>query len=272
MLSLLRPQQPTYTCKLLLRQTRNASIMSSLSPNKGSTRNGKRLGRGPGSGKGKTSGRGQKGQKARSSVKPWFEGGQTPIYKLFPKWGFDSNIEQPQYVNLDRLTELIKKGRIDASKPITMKELFRTGQFGTMTNGVKILAGKYPHKFQYKINISATKASEAAIKRIEELGGSFTAQYYTEFGLRVLTRPEAVLRKYGRIPIRADPISRKHIEYYRSEENRGYMVDAPNPPGVKPAFVKRVKQSPLLTKLKELEAKEAAGKEFSAKRGFVESS
>lgn len=246
------------------------SIMSSLSPAPGSTKNKKRVGRGPGSGLGKTSGRGQKGQKARGSVKPWFEGGQTPLYKLFPKFGFNTQIKHPQYINLDRIQALIDQNRLDASKPITMRELYRTGQFGTMKHGVKILAGKYPHTFTAKINISATKASQTAIARIEELGGSFQAQYYSPFGLRVLTRPEATLRKFGRIPIRAKPVERKHIEYYRTPENRGYLVDAPNPPTIKPAYVKKAKQSPLLLKLQELEQRNETGSGAAA--GFKESS
>ncbi|CAN6659150.1 large ribosomal subunit protein uL15m [Trichomonascus vanleenenianus] len=268
--SLIRPSvRPMEAASLIGR--RYASIMGSLSPAEGSTRNGKRLGRGPGSGKGKTSGRGQKGQKARGSVKPWFEGGQTPIYKLFPKWGFDSHVMQPQFVNLDRLQHLIDNGRLDASKPITMRELYKTGQFGTMKHGIKILAGKCPGAFTSKIEVSASKASATAIQRIEQLGGKFTAEYYTPFNLRVLTRPEAALAKFGRIPIRAQPISRKSIEYYRSEEHNGYMVNAPNPPTIKPKYVKKVKQSALMAKLQELEARVAEGETRSATKGFVDS-
>lgn len=240
-----------------LQQVRYASIMGSLAPAPGATKQSKKLGRGPGSGSGKTSGRGQKGQKARNSVRPWFEGGQTPIYKLFPKFGFDSQINHPQYINLDRIQNFIDSGRLDASKPITMRELYRTGAFGTMKYGVKILAGKNPNRdFTAKLNITATKASTDAIKRIEELGGSFESVYYTPFNLRVLSRPEATLRKYGRIPIKAEPVDRKNIEYYRNPENRGYLVNAPNAPTIKPKYVKRVKQSPLLAKLKELESRE----------------
>lgn len=246
-------------------QVRHSSILGSLKPADGSTTQAKRVGRGPGSGKGKTSGRGQKGQKARSSVRPWFEGGQTPIYKLFPKFGFDSQINHPQYINLDRIQQLIDSNRLDASKPITMRELYRTGMFGTMKYGVKILAGKNPNMFTSKIDISATKASKTAIERIEQLGGKFEAIYYTPFNLRVLSRPEAALRKFGRIPIKAEPVDRKSIEYYRDPENRGYLVDAPNAPTVKPKYVKKVKQSPLLAKLKELESRQDAS---GASKGF----
>lgn len=257
-------------CKFLFNNTaRFYSILGELAPNPGSTKQGHRLGRGPGSGRGKTSGRGQKGQKARGSVKPWFEGGQTPIYKLFPKFGFNSQINHPQYINLDKLKWLIDRNRLDPSKPITMRELYRTGQFGTLKHGVKILAGKYPEWFNIPIQISASGASQTAIKRIEEVGGKFTAEYYTPFNLRVLTRPEAALRKYGRIPIRSAPVDRSNIEYYRNAENRGYLESAPNPPTIKPKFVKQIRQSPLLAKLKELE--DANAKEFAAAKGYLES-
>ncbi|MDP7385527.1 MAG: 50S ribosomal protein L15, partial [Nitrospinota bacterium] len=63
--------------------------LENLKPPKGSKRNPRRVGRGPGSGRGKTAGRGHKGQKSRSGsgVRPWFEGGQMPLYRRLPKRG-----------------------------------------------------------------------------------------------------------------------------------------------------------------------------------------
>lgn len=237
--------------------TRGITLMGRLSDAEGAQKNETRLGRGPGSGQGKTSGRGQKGQKARGSVKSWFEGGQTPIYKLFPKRGFKSHIEQPQYVNLDKIQHYIDNKRIDPAKPITMKDFYDAGILRKVTGGgVKIIGGGAT-KLRQPITISATRASETAISRIEELGGNYTAQYYTKDGLRALVRPEVVLERFGRIPLRAKPTSRKNVEYYRDPENRGYYQDTPEPT-IMPNFKKQVKssavkQSPLLAQLAMLE-------------------
>ena len=71
-------------------QTRHASILSNLANNKGSVKNRKRVGRGPSSGHGKTSGRGHKGQGQHGKVKPWFQGGQTPLIVSHGRKGFDN--------------------------------------------------------------------------------------------------------------------------------------------------------------------------------------
>lgn len=262
MWSLIQPRwsvfRPTISCvkgaNIIKTSTRTITGMSDLGPAAGATRQRNRVGRGPGSDRGKTCGRGQKGQKARGKVKSWFEGGQTPITKLFPKTGFTSQRPQPKTINLQDLQRLVDRKRLDPSKPITMRELYRSRYFGNMKTGVKILAG-HPLKFtQTNLHISATSATERAMQRIEELGGSFTAQYYTPLGLRTLTRPEATLRKYGRIPLRAAPIDRRNIEFYRDASRKGYLVDAPNAPSVKPAFQRKPKStaSPLVADLERL--------------------
>lgn len=244
-----------------------SSIMGSLKPAAGATSNTHRVGRGPGSGRGKTAGRGTKGQWARAKVKPWFEGGQTPLYKLFPKVGFKSKLAKPQYLNLNRLQDLIDSGRIDASKPITMKELYRSRYFGTLPVGVKLLAGEFD-RFHSKVNISVSKASALAIQKIEELGGSITTQYYTKFGLRVLTRPEATVEKFGRLPLRARPVDRRNIEYYRDETRRGYLVGTPNAPRIKQKYTPSPKVSPLVATLEQLQAVESSHYSVGASQGF----
>lgn len=238
---------------------RQLGALSELGPSSGSTRQQTRVGRGPGSGRGKTSGRGQKGQKARASVKPWFEGGQTPITKLFPKVGFRSQIPRLAKLNLGTIQQLIDAGRLDPAKPVTMRELYRSRTLGSnVRHGIKILGGG-SDTFRSKVTISATRASPQAINRIEGLGGKFTAEYYNELGMRALTRPEAVLRKYGRLPLRARPSDRRNIEFYRDAEHRGYLVGAPNPPQIKKTLrVARTAESPLLTRLRELEKKDAS--------------
>lgn len=242
--------------------TRSVSLMGRLSDAPGAQKNETRVGRGPGSGHGKTSGRGQKGQKARGSVKSWFEGGQTPIFKMFPKRGFKSHVEQPQYVNLDKIQHYIDNKRIDASKPITMKAFYDAGILKKVTSGgVKIIGGG-AHKLRQPVTISASKASKTAISRIEELGGNYTAQFYTKSGLETLVRPEIVIDRLGRIPLRAKPIARKHIEYYRDEANRGYYQDTPAPtimPNRKTYVSSRAsKESPLVGLLTSIEQEKVA--------------
>lgn len=244
--------------------SRVVGSLDSLAPAPGSTRQQNRVGRGPGSGRGKTSGRGQKGQKARHSVNPWFEGGQTPITQLFPKVGFRSKLPQPAEISLGRIQQLIDQGRLDASKPITMRELYRSRALGNVNNGIKIL-GAGAELLKQPLHITATKASAPARAALLEGEGSFTAHYYSPLGLRAHTRPEATLQKYARLPLRARPTDRRNIEYYRDPENLGYLVDAPNPPQVKNPFKSgRVRVSPLAAKLAELEAADPSATRASA--------
>ena len=203
------------------------SVMGTLKPSPGSTHNFKRLGRGPSSNKGKTSGRGQKGQKARGSVKPYFEGGQTPIYKLFPKIGFKNVHARPLIpLNIERIIWFHKKGRLDLAdgETLTMKKMRDVGMItGSIKHGVKLLAkGQFDLKFPVKIEASA--ASTKAIKSIEAAGGSFVARYFTDLGLKAHLNPEWFLRKRGRLPLPARPIKRKDTQYYSSPEKRGYLV------------------------------------------------
>lgn len=238
---------------------RGISLMGRLRDAPGAQKNEKRVGRGPGSGHGKTSGRGQKGQKARNSIKSWFEGGQTPIFKLFPKRGFKSHVDQPQYLNLNKLQYFIDNNRIDATKPITMRELYKSKVLPKPgPGGIKILGGG-AYSLRQPVTISASRASRSAINTIEKLGGTFTSQYYTKSGIKVLANPEKVLRRYARIPLRAKPISRKHIEFYRDPENRGYYQDSVAPKIMESSLNKNyrssvsTKQSPLVAQLAEVE-------------------
>src|SRR3954449_9435840 len=104
-------------------------ILNELRDNPGARLKSKRLGRGIGSGKGKTSGKGVKGQKARTGVAlNGFEGGQLPIYRRLPKRGFH-NPFRVEYapVNLGALAKAIEAGRIDAGQPITEDVLRAAG-------------------------------------------------------------------------------------------------------------------------------------------------
>ncbi len=125
----------------------------------------KRVGRGRGSGLGKTSGRGQKGQNARSGggVRPGFEGGQTPLARRLPKRGF-TNINRKEYavVNVEDLN------RFEDGTVVTPALLKEVGLVRKELNGVKILGNGELTK---KLNVTAAKFSKSAVEAIEKAGG-----------------------------------------------------------------------------------------------------
>ncbi len=135
-----------------------------LSPTKGSHRNRKRLGRGPGSGTGKTSGRGEKGQKARSggSIHAYFEGGQMPLVRRIPKRGF-TNRDRVEYqvVNVRELERF--DGKVD------LTTLRAAGLVGSTQQPVKILG---EGELTKALEVEAHAFSESARKKIEAAGGS----------------------------------------------------------------------------------------------------
>ncbi|AMV61148.1 50S ribosomal protein L15 [Pediococcus damnosus LMG 28219] len=137
--------------------------LNELKPSEGSRRERNRLGRGTSSGNGKTSGRGQKGQKARSKVRLGFEGGQMPLYRRIPKRGF-TNINRKEYaiVNLDDLNAF------DEGAEVTPEALFKAGVVKKELTGVKVLGNGELSK---KLTVKANKFSESAVKAIEAAGG-----------------------------------------------------------------------------------------------------
>ncbi|KAI1444939.1 hypothetical protein F5Y02DRAFT_408681 [Annulohypoxylon stygium] len=223
-------------------QTRSAHILASLSDNKGAYHKRIRVGRGPSSGKGKTSGRGHKGQKQHGKVKPWFQGGQTPLIVSRGKLGFE-NFRAPvmSEVNLDKLQEWIDAGRIDATKQITPKEIIQSNLVGTIKDGVKLLA-RGADSLKQPIDIIVSRASASAIDAVEKAGGKIMTRYYTKQTIRRLVEgktfhtdkplpvgPEHVepvlqeVRRKGFAFRLADPTSRWDIEYYRDPAHRGYL-------------------------------------------------
>ena len=137
-----------------------------LRPAKGSTRNRKRVGRGPGSGLGKTSGRGEKGQKSRSGFarKPGFEGGQMPLHRRLPKRGFTNADFRKEFatVNLGRL-EVFEAGTI-----VTPELLVKQGIVKRLRDGLKVLADGQLTK---ALTVHAHRFSGKAQERIAALGG-----------------------------------------------------------------------------------------------------
>lgn len=142
--------------------------LSTLQPNEGSTKNRKRIGRGQGSGRGGTSTRGHKGAGSRSghSTKSGFEGGQMPLYRRVPKFGFNNpNKVYSKGINLDVLQELASK-----SSDITLEVLHENGLI-SKRDRVKILGRG---ELTTKINVTAHSFSESAKQSIEKAGGTAT--------------------------------------------------------------------------------------------------
>ena len=132
----------------------------------GSTHRRKVVGRGPGSGLGKTSGKGQKGQNARSGggVRPGFEGGQLPLFRRLPKRGF-SNAKFKTVYAVINLSDLNKFEDGAIVTPEILKEM---GILKNQLNGVKVLGNG---KLEKKLTVKAHKFSNSAKESIEKMGG-----------------------------------------------------------------------------------------------------
>lgn len=146
--------------------------LSNLTPAIGSTNVKRRLGRGVGSGLGgHSSTRGNKGQKAHGNIPVWFEGGQMPLQRRLPKFGFKNrNRVEYRAVNLDRLQLLVTSGVLDASQPITPASLIQAAVVGK-NERVKVLGGG---ELTSALTVHAHGFSESARTRIEAAGGSAT--------------------------------------------------------------------------------------------------
>ena len=137
-----------------------------LKPAKGAVKAKRRLGRGTATGQGKTAGRGQKGQKARNTPGPypWFEGGQTSLFKRLPKRGFtNKNRKEYTVINLEDLNNF------DEDTVVTPDLLLETGVISKVKTGVKVLA---KGSIDRKLTVKAHKFSKAAQEAIEAAGGS----------------------------------------------------------------------------------------------------
>jgi large subunit ribosomal protein L15 len=148
-------------------------------------------------------------------------------------------------VNLDRIQSWIDQGRLDATKPITLKELVESRCIHSIKDGVKLLA-KGKDALKTPINILVSRASTTAIEAIEALGGTVTTRFYTKHSIKRLLKGESessfvplgmtaqtdefspILNAVAtsaspfsyRLP---DPTSRKDLEYYRDSAHRGYL-------------------------------------------------
>lgn len=137
-------------------------------PNRKST---KRVGRGQGSGRGEQSGRGHNGQKSRSGHKQraWFEGGQMPLQRRVPKFGFKNfNRTENRAINVHTISEFIEAGKLNTS--ISLEDLVNSG-LANKSDRVKLLGRG---DLDQKIEIEVHAASDSAKEKVEKAGGSLT--------------------------------------------------------------------------------------------------
>lgn len=146
--------------------------LNALMDNFGARKDIKRVGRGMASGYGKTAGRGTKGQKARagSRKQATFQGGQMPILRRFPKFGFNNPFHKEYAtINLGDIEKFIASGKIDAKKEITIDSLLAAKILNRKMDGLKVLA---KGEIKSAINVVADKWSKAAEAAIVKAGGT----------------------------------------------------------------------------------------------------
>jgi large subunit ribosomal protein L15 len=145
--------------------------LSDLADNPGSRKKRMRLGRGIGSGKGKTSGRGGKGQTARTGVRiKGFEGGQMPLHRRLPKRGFNNIFRLDlTEVNLDRIQDAIDANKLDVGAIVNAETLVKSGVLRRSRDGVRLLGRG---EIKVKLTVEVHGASKSAVAAIEKAGGS----------------------------------------------------------------------------------------------------
>ena len=149
-------------------------------PARGSNKSQKRVGRGEGSGHGKTSTRGSNGAGSRSGNKyrAGFEGGQMPLARRLPKFGFHSpHRVEYQILNVDALEACVASGRLPGDRQITPDILWEAGLINRQGMPVKILGDG---ELSLKLNVQAHKVSKSAIAKIEKAGGSVEQLFVTK--------------------------------------------------------------------------------------------
>ncbi|MGD1887409.1 MAG: 50S ribosomal protein L15 [Cohaesibacteraceae bacterium] len=145
--------------------------LNEIANKSGAVKSKKRVGRGIGSGKGKTSGRGVKGQKARSGVAiKGFEGGQMPMYRRLPKRGFNNPFAKVySEVNVGRLQQAVDAGKLDEKATVDAAALIASGVITKLgKDGVRLLGNG---ELKAKLDITVAGASKGAISAVEKAGG-----------------------------------------------------------------------------------------------------
>ncbi len=142
--------------------------LGKLKPTPNSTKNRKRVGRGPGSGKGKRSGRGDKGYHSRSGSKrrAWYEGGQMPLQRRIPKRGFSNSRFRTTY----QIVNLSQMANLDTEK-VNIDTLYKSGLINSTSKPVKVLGNGELSKV---VSVTAHAFSKSAVEKIEKAGGIVT--------------------------------------------------------------------------------------------------
>jgi len=181
--------------------------LNELKGNAGSHKRSKRLGRGIGSGKGKTSGKGVKGQKARSGIAiHGFEGGQMPLHMRMPKRGFN-NIFAREFsiVNVGDIQKALDAGRLQAGAVLNAEVLNAAGLTSKAKDGVRLLARG---ELKANLSVEVAHASASAVAAVEKAGGSVTI-------LGVKAKPAnkgRVGKPAGKRQVRREESARKRAE------------------------------------------------------------
>lgn len=144
--------------------------LNELKAQEGSTSNRMRVGRGPGSGKGKTCGSGVKGQKSRTGVAiNGFEGGQMPLYRRLPKYGFTNIFAKDMAMtSLGKIQGAIDSGKLDAKKTIDEKALVESGLVRRKLDGIRIVGNG---TLKAKLDLKVSGISASAKDAVEKAGG-----------------------------------------------------------------------------------------------------
>lgn len=142
--------------------------LGKLKPTPNSTKNRKRVGRGPGSGKGKRSGRGDKGYHSRSGSKrrAWYEGGQMPLQRRIPKRGFSNS----RFRTIYQIVNLSQMANLDTEK-VDIDTLYKSGLINSTSKPVKVLGSG---ELSRVVSVTAHAFSKSAVEKIEKAGGKVT--------------------------------------------------------------------------------------------------
>ena len=149
--------------------------LNNIRDNRGARQKTKLLGRGIGSGLGKTSGRGGKGQTARSGVSlNGFEGGQTPLYRRLPKRGF-VNVHRAKMYELDffKISRILKNGLVEKDASIDKDLLVKIGYMPRTADGISLIANG---KIDTPVKVAVTRASAKAKEMLEKAGGTLVLE------------------------------------------------------------------------------------------------
>ncbi|CAN8070934.1 unnamed protein product [Agarophyton chilense] len=192
--------------------------LSNICDNPGARKKEVRVGRGRGSGCGKTSGRGQKGQRARNSVKLGFEGGQTPLQKRLPKVNtYDPFAKDIQTISLGRIQRFVDTGRLDPTNEIGLNQLVHSGCVRRIKEGLRLTESR-PGSCS-KLNIRVTECSPEAAEQVINKGGQVCVAYYNKLGIRAVVKPFKWTEKGMPLPRFARPPPKSAHRYLDQDED-----------------------------------------------------